>query len=254
METSIASSPSIDKQEIVDPSIHHDLESENHTMEVEKQVTDVVVTEQKPQQEVFSSDEALVDWIRKYIEEIIDVKRDGNCGYQAIAVALGHDENEWTNIRKILFMELEHYFSLYEGTCGDKELAKELRHKLNFYRSPAPKDRWMIMPEMGHLIASVFQVVVVFLSNHQCLTFLPLRYPPLPLESRRLIALGHVNGDHFVMVHLRLNSPIPPIARNWYIHHYSFADGWDTQYSKKIEEFKNIVGKDVATTDIIELD
>ncbi|KAG5545137.1 hypothetical protein RHGRI_017565 [Rhododendron griersonianum] len=51
METSIASSPSIDKQEIVDPSIHHDLESEDHTMEVEKQVTDVVVTEQKPQQE-----------------------------------------------------------------------------------------------------------------------------------------------------------------------------------------------------------
>ncbi|KAG5528194.1 hypothetical protein RHGRI_028960 [Rhododendron griersonianum] len=64
METSIASSPSIDKQEIVDPSIHHDLESEDHTMEVEKQVTDVVVMEQKPQQEVFPSDEVLVDWIR----------------------------------------------------------------------------------------------------------------------------------------------------------------------------------------------
>ncbi|KAG5528289.1 hypothetical protein RHGRI_029082 [Rhododendron griersonianum] len=54
METSTGSSPSIDKQEIVDPSIHHDLESEDHTMDtmkVEKQVTDVVVTEQKPQQE-----------------------------------------------------------------------------------------------------------------------------------------------------------------------------------------------------------
>ncbi|KAI8538487.1 hypothetical protein RHMOL_Rhmol09G0107600 [Rhododendron molle] len=51
METSIASSPSIDKQEIGDPSIHHDLESEDCAMEVEKQVTDVVVTEQKPQQE-----------------------------------------------------------------------------------------------------------------------------------------------------------------------------------------------------------
>ncbi|KAG5531446.1 hypothetical protein RHGRI_026158 [Rhododendron griersonianum] len=99
METSIASSPSIAKQEIVDPSIHHDLELEDHTMEVEKQVDsiDVVVTEQKPLQEgdtstlgsyvgpstiptstrppydytehfttemVFPSNEALVDWIR----------------------------------------------------------------------------------------------------------------------------------------------------------------------------------------------
>ncbi|KAG5536092.1 hypothetical protein RHGRI_023768 [Rhododendron griersonianum] len=97
METSIASSPSIDKQEIGDPSIHHDLESEDCAMEVEKQVTNVVVMEQKSQQEgdistlgsyvgpltiptstrppydcteyfttetVFPSDEALVDWIR----------------------------------------------------------------------------------------------------------------------------------------------------------------------------------------------
>ncbi|KAG5544223.1 hypothetical protein RHGRI_016842 [Rhododendron griersonianum] len=97
METSIASSPSIDKQEIVDSSIHHDLELEDHTMEVEKQVKDVVVTEQNPLQEgdtstlgsyvgpstihtstcppydytehfttemIFPSDEALVDWIR----------------------------------------------------------------------------------------------------------------------------------------------------------------------------------------------
>ncbi|KAF7153704.1 hypothetical protein RHSIM_Rhsim01G0176400 [Rhododendron simsii] len=192
--------------------------------------------------------------IRKYVEKIIDVKGDGNCGYRAIAVGLGHGESEWINIRKILFMELEHYFSLYEGTCGDKELAEELRYKLNFYRSPTPNDRWMIMPKMGHLIASVFQTVVVFLSNHQCLTFLPLRYPPLPPESRRLIALGHVNGDHFVTIHLQPNSPIPPIARNWYIHHYSFADGWETQYSNQIEEFKNIVGNEVATTDIIELE
>ncbi|KAI8524693.1 hypothetical protein RHMOL_Rhmol13G0168200 [Rhododendron molle] len=99
METLIASSPSIDKQAIGNPSIHHDLESEDCAMEVEKQVkvTDVVVTEQKLQQEgdtstlgsyvgpstiptftrppydcaehfatetVFPSDEALVDWIR----------------------------------------------------------------------------------------------------------------------------------------------------------------------------------------------
>ncbi|KAG5531560.1 hypothetical protein RHGRI_026237 [Rhododendron griersonianum] len=122
-------------------------------------------------------------------------------------------------------MELDQYFSLYEGTCDKKEFAVELRHRLNYFGSPAPKDRWMIMPEMGHLIASVFHVVLVFLSNHQCLTFLPLQYLPLPPESRSLIALGHVNGDHFVTVYLRLNSPIPPIARNWYINHYPFVDG-----------------------------
>ncbi|KAI8538278.1 hypothetical protein RHMOL_Rhmol09G0090000 [Rhododendron molle] len=92
-------------------------------------------------------------------------------------------------------MELEQYFSLYEGTCDKKEFVVELSHRLNYLGSPAPKDRWMIMPEIGHLIASVFHVVLVFLSNHQCLTFIPLRFPPLPPESRSLIALGHVNGS-----------------------------------------------------------
>ncbi|KAG5565647.1 hypothetical protein RHGRI_001533 [Rhododendron griersonianum] len=116
MEILIASSSSIDKQELVDPSIHHDLESEDHTMEVEKQIIDVVVTEQKPQQEgdtstlgsyvgpltiptstrppydymehfttetvSFSSDEALVDWIRctgKQHEFIIVIKGSEKC-------------------------------------------------------------------------------------------------------------------------------------------------------------------------------
>ncbi|XP_058208276.1 uncharacterized protein LOC131321297 [Rhododendron vialii] len=89
METSIASSPSIDKQEIVDPLLHYDVQLEDHTMEIEKQVasTDVVVTGEKnatrgpstiptstrppydytehfTMEIIFSSDEALVDWIR----------------------------------------------------------------------------------------------------------------------------------------------------------------------------------------------
>ncbi|KAG5565058.1 hypothetical protein RHGRI_001070 [Rhododendron griersonianum] len=86
METSIASFPSIAKQEIVDLSIHHDLEMEDHTMEVEKQVDSTDVgdtstlgsyvgpstiptstcppydyTEHFTTETVFPSDEALVD-------------------------------------------------------------------------------------------------------------------------------------------------------------------------------------------------
>ncbi|KAG5548001.1 hypothetical protein RHGRI_013631 [Rhododendron griersonianum] len=51
-------------------------------MKVEKQVTDFVVTEQKPLQEVFPSDEALVDWIRCIGQQhgfIIVIKSSEKC-------------------------------------------------------------------------------------------------------------------------------------------------------------------------------
>ncbi|KAG5563117.1 hypothetical protein RHGRI_005761 [Rhododendron griersonianum] len=121
METSIASSTSIEKQEIVDPSIHHDLKSEDHTMEVEKQVTDVVVTELKPQQEGDTSTldsyvgpstipistrpaydytkhfttETFPEAIRPYIESVKDVEDDGNCGFRTVSGFMKGNVHEW---------------------------------------------------------------------------------------------------------------------------------------------------------------
>ncbi|KAG5548412.1 hypothetical protein RHGRI_013938 [Rhododendron griersonianum] len=88
METPIAFSPS--KQEIVDPSLHYNLELEDYTIEVEKQVANTNIvgdtsmhgsyvgpstiptstrplydyTEHITMEMVFSSNEVLVDWIR----------------------------------------------------------------------------------------------------------------------------------------------------------------------------------------------
>ncbi|XP_058216724.1 PKS-NRPS hybrid synthetase cheA-like [Rhododendron vialii] len=224
--------------------------------------------------------------IRPYIESVKDVEDDGNCGFRAVSGFMKDDVHEWlmehcmtmpdmghiiasayncvivhlSNVQCLTFLPLQSkpLPSLKRkvitiGFVDGGHVVQILYNNCNGLTGNR-QNGFLEQNSYVHLIASVFQTVVVFLSNHQCLTFLPLRYPPLPPESRCLIALGQVNGDHFVTVHLRPNSPIPPIARNWYIHHYSFTDGWDTQYSNKIEEFKNIVENDVAMTDIIELD
>ncbi|XP_028068684.1 uncharacterized protein LOC114271253 [Camellia sinensis] len=47
------------------------------------------------------------------------------------------------------------------------------------------------------------------------LTFLPLRSPPVTLTDRREIAIGFVNGNHFVQP----GHPVPPIAVLWRVHH-----------------------------------
>ena len=56
------------------------------------------------------------------------------------------------------------------------------------------------MPDMGHLIASHYNVVLYHLSVEQFLTFLPLRSVPIPTAVRREIAIGFVNQNHFVHV------------------------------------------------------
>jgi len=45
------------------------------------------------------------------IENILDVKADGNCGYHAIAALLGIGEDSWSLVRNHLLKEL---VTLYE--------------------------------------------------------------------------------------------------------------------------------------------
>ncbi|XP_028073199.1 uncharacterized protein LOC114275367 [Camellia sinensis] len=73
----------------------------------------------------------------------------------------------------------------------------------------------MTIPDMGHLISSFYQVVLVHLSIQQCLTFLPLRSTPTSVASRKEICIGFVNNNHFVQLILEPGHPIPPIATNW---------------------------------------
>ena len=58
----------------------------------------------------------------------------------------------------------------------------------------------MVMPEIGYLISSHYNVVLLLLSMHQSLTFLPLRTEPIPPAARRNIAIGFVNNNHFIEV------------------------------------------------------
>ncbi|KAG5516580.1 hypothetical protein RHGRI_037334 [Rhododendron griersonianum] len=112
--------------------------------------------------------------------------------------------------------------------------------------------KWMTMPDMGHLIASTYNCVLVHLSKNQCLTFLPLRSKPLPSMRRKVIAIGFVDGGHFVQVFLKNGSPMPPIACNWTIFRDQVAKNWGVPYAAAIKKFNEIIGNDVATKEDME--
>ena len=68
-------------------------------------------------------------------------------------------------------------------------------------------DKWMDITDMGYVIASRYNVILVSLSRQQSLTFFPLRSrPPADSSLHRMIYVGHVFGSHFVQVHLKLVS------------------------------------------------
>ncbi|CAL8997939.1 unnamed protein product, partial [Prunus brigantina] len=56
----------------------------------------------------------------------------------------------------------------------------------------------MTMPDMGHIIATCYNVVLIILSMRQCLTF---------------HAIGFVDDDHYVQVHLSPYHLFPLISR-----------------------------------------
>ncbi|XP_058192141.1 uncharacterized protein LOC131309542 [Rhododendron vialii] len=139
--------------------------------------------------------------IRPYIESVKDVEDDGNCGFWAVSGFMKGDVHEWLMVISDLLKELETHLHLYEQV-----------------------EHWMTMPDMGHIIASAYNCVLVYLSNVQCLTFLPLQSKPLPSMKRKVIAIGFVDGGNFVQ---------------------------DAAHVAAIQKFNEIIGVDVATKEWI---
>lgn len=139
--------------------------------------------------------------MRPYIQLIKDVPADGNCGYRAIASLVGYGVDGWKQVRKDMLNELISHRPLYDWLFCEVGRYKELVNIIDYFEDAnAGVDKWMTIPDMGHIIASCYNVVLMTLSSNLCLTFLPLRSLPEPTALRKSIAIAFVNGNHFVEV------------------------------------------------------
>ncbi|XP_028112685.1 uncharacterized protein LOC114310790 [Camellia sinensis] len=198
--------------------------------------------------------EAFPSELRRYIKYVKDVAADGNCGFQAIAGLMGFGEEGWLQVRKDLLKQLHAHSDHYRNLFGSQERIDDLTNILAYFEPNPGLDRWMTMPDMGHLISSFYQVVLVYLSMQQCLTFLPLTSIPTYVASRKEICIGFVNNNHFVQLILEHGHPIPPIATNWWRYHDPCAVGWEVVYSFRVQHFKSLINLDVATIETVDLD
>ncbi|XP_028113459.1 PKS-NRPS hybrid synthetase CHGG_01239-like [Camellia sinensis] len=136
--------------------------------------------------------EQFLEKLRPYIRHIKDVQADG--------------EDDWQQVRRNLLTELHSNVVYYVQLFGSQERVDELNSILSYFESSPGYNHWMTMPDMGHLIASYYRVVLYHLSMQQCLTFLPLRSVPIATPDRRDICIG--------FVYLQPGHPVPPIANN----------------------------------------
>jgi len=70
-----------------------------------------------------------------FIEEAVDVKVDGNCGYRSIVALLGMGEESWSLVRMNLFKELCVWHDEYAAILGGFDRVEELKNSLLRERS-----------------------------------------------------------------------------------------------------------------------
>ncbi|KAL6584898.1 hypothetical protein OROMI_004187 [Orobanche minor] len=152
--------------------------------------------------------EKIPNIFRPYITQINDVEGDGNCGFRAVATFLGLSQHHYFQIRMELLNELVMHYNVYKDILGAVDIAR-LQYSLSLQEpGSVPPDKWMIMPMTGLLIASRFDIVVIFLSESSSTLCLPLWSSPPRSQQYNTGAMALV-GNHYVQVELQENSPLP---------------------------------------------
>ena len=148
-----------------------------------------------------------------------------------------------------LLADLERFREKYETAWGSWYYNDCVR-VLNYFESECKNnEHWMVMPDMGFLIASAYNCVVLFFSNEQCLTFFPHAEPPPEGTSIRVMAIAYVNKNHFVKLFLNDVAPIPHVATKWNILRTEEAASWMQLFADRITLFKSLASRGVRTKD-----
>jgi len=137
--------------------------------------------------------------MHQFIEKVVDVEGDGHCGFCAVPGLLKMCVDDHYYVCYALLQELISDSDYYLQLVRTEKQINEVKNALTLDgMGTVPGDKWMIMPEMGFLIAQKYNYVVVLLSikNGKSKTFFPLR--GVPPERDKIMCLAHVNDNHSV--------------------------------------------------------
>ena len=108
------------------------------------------------------------------------------------------------------------YFTIY-GTEKRFKLILDGLHPPTSRSGIAPEDKWLTTLDMGHIIATCYNRVIVLLTLPEkgiCETYFPFRSAP-PLKPHSNIMCLYLIPDHFLQVLLKEDCLLPPFCMDW---------------------------------------
>ncbi|XP_074326621.1 uncharacterized protein LOC141664566 [Apium graveolens] len=175
-----------------------------------------------------------------YIHEYVNVSADGNCGYRSVAHQIYGSEDQWrrvrTNLHDFIEMRLDYWMKVWHTNLDE---ARMTLRRVNHCESPCSYEYWMSLDEMGPVIVTIYNVILVALDPIQMgiLTYLPLYVPEGISSPEKLICIAFLrSSNHFVSVQMINNCPVSKIYRFWFKFHEDSVHGWDVPLLTRIEK------------------
>ena len=132
----------------------------------------------------------------QYIDDIINVVADGNCGYHVILSYVGQGEQDWSLIRIQCYQEMLSRQWLYIDMFGSANFNLIINSILvDTITGTQPLCKWMTVDVMGYVIATLYQRPRVLVSKLGSATFFPLFGIP---TSQDLMGIAFIQKCHFV--------------------------------------------------------
>lgn len=141
---------------------------------------------------------------RLYVERTEDVKADGHCGFRAIAGIMFGNEDSWSRVRCDILNELSKNPDLWSRCFMERDRINVVEKTVSCFTDYAPVGNWFVLPDLGHMIATIYNVIFVALGGRFPATFLPLR-SQVPSEPKciciSLVKMGRSKClNHFIRV------------------------------------------------------
>jgi hypothetical protein len=154
-------------------------------------------------------------FMQPYIDDIIDVKGDGYCGYRVVALHEGGNQEDYDLVKLNMVREIKLHRKLYEKVFSGKERVDYIidalhRSAKGTKHGVASMEKWQTFSDMGHVVVTYYNRVVVELTspiNGVSETFFPLRSSRQKDPSSRILVIGLI-PNHFIYVKLKPDAPI----------------------------------------------
>ncbi|PNX76274.1 hypothetical protein L195_g032219 [Trifolium pratense] len=135
-------------------------------------------------------------------EDIIDVVGDMHYGFRVVSRLLGKSPNGHNIICLEFTIELNKNRAQHLDIFGSQQRNDVIKNALTTVGTDvAHEDKCMMMHDIGFLLAQKYKHVVVLLAGNKGFSKMYFPLEGDPTSKERLVYLGWVNGNHFLVIH-----------------------------------------------------